>query len=86
MQSLEEHRRIAMSEQVTPLTVEERLTALEAVVAQLRTRVEHMTSPDRPWWEQSLGCMKDIPAEEWEEFQRYCREFRNADRTPDDEP
>ena len=58
-------------------TVEERLTTLEAEVAQLRERLEAEKPPNAvPWWEQLFGAFADSP--EYAEATRLGREYRES--------
>jgi hypothetical protein len=64
-----------MTRQAINLSVEERLTALETSVNQLRER----NTPDQPqtnWLEQITGSFKDDPM--FDEILRYGREFRQS--------
>jgi hypothetical protein len=64
-------------------TLEKRLGALEAAVADIQRKLAmNATAPN--WIEQISGSMKDIPEEDMQKFLEYCREVRNADRPPDD--
>jgi hypothetical protein len=64
--------------------IEQRLSAVEAAVAELQNRL----SPPAPvpnWLEQVIGSFKDEPA--FEEVLAYGRAFRASDRPrADDEP
>jgi Zn-dependent M32 family carboxypeptidase len=63
-------------------SVEERLAALEAAVAELQRRLATPPAPDN-WLERVSGSMKDV--EGFEEMVRLGREFREAQRLPEDE-
>jgi hypothetical protein len=66
------------------LTVEERLTALETEVAQLKAQLAREKSPNGiPWREHRFGVFADSP--EYEELTRLGREYRESLR-PKDEP
>ena len=59
------------------LSLEERMTALEAEVQQLKQRQE----PDKsdasvPWWKKIVGIYEDDP--EFEEAVRFGREWRES--------
>jgi hypothetical protein len=62
--------------------VEQRLTALEAEVADLKSRPT-ASAPADDWLEQITGSVKDVGA--FEEILRLGREFREADRPRGDE-
>ena len=66
----------------TETLIEERLTAVEAAVAELQRRL----TPPQPapnWLEQVIGSFKDQPA--FEEVLAYGRMFREADRPTGDD-
>jgi hypothetical protein len=64
--------------------VEQRLSAVEAAVAELQHRLSPRPSIPN-WLEQVIGSFKDEPA--FEEVLAYGRAFRVADRPQtDDEP
>ncbi len=66
------------------LSLEERMTALEAEVQQLKQRQELDKSDDAiPWWEKIRGQFKDDPA--YDEAMRLGREWRESDRPLDEE-
>jgi hypothetical protein len=65
----------------TPTTLEERVALLEAEVARLKQLVSQ-APPAKNWIERISGSMKDQPA--FEEVIRLGREFRHADRPPDE--
>jgi hypothetical protein len=57
------------------MTVEERLAALEAEVAQIKKQLAAEKTPTAvPWWEQRFGAFADSP--EYEEATRLGREYR----------
>ena len=60
-----------------------RLEALERAVAEIQRQLG-LNAPGSNWIEQISGTFKDDPG--YEEMLRYGREFRYADRPPDDEP
>ncbi len=64
-------------------SLEERMAALEAEVAELRKRLER--EPSRavlPWWKRIVGVYREDP--EFEEAVRLRREYRESLRPPDD--
>jgi hypothetical protein len=64
--------------------IEQRLSAVEAAIAEIRRRLPPST-PAPDWLEQVIGSFKDEPA--FEEVLAYGRAFRIADRPPaGDEP
>ena len=66
------------------MTVEERLDALEAEVAELKAQLTREKSLNGlPWWEQRFGAFADSP--EYEELTRLGREYRESLR-PKDQP
>ncbi len=65
---------------VTP--IEERLSAVEAAVAEIRQRLSE-PRPDAGWLAQVIGSFKDEPA--FEEVLAHGRAFREADRPADEE-
>jgi hypothetical protein len=66
---------------MTEKSIEERLKALEAAVADLQRRLGAPVSM-KDWLEQ-IGGVKDIEA--FEEMSRLGREFRESQRIPEDE-
>ncbi len=62
--------------------LEPRVAALEAAVAELQRRPAAPV-PAADWLEQVTGSVKDVDA--FEEILRLGREFRGADRPPEDE-
>ena len=61
------------------LTVEERLTTLEAEMAALKKSLTAQTPKDGiPWWEKRFGAFKDDPM--YDEAMRLGREWREAQR------
>ena len=66
------------------LSVEERLAALEAEVAQLKTQLtQQKQETSIPWWQQISGVFKDDPM--FEEAMRLGREWRESQRMDYDE-
>ena len=64
------------------LSLEERMTALEAEVQQLKQRQELDRSEDAiPWWEKIRGRFKDDP--DYDEAMRLGREYRESLRPKD---
>jgi hypothetical protein len=70
----------------TPPIIEQRLAALEQEVAQLKAQLQQLRKPEKNGIENMIGCMKDIPQDVWEEFQRYCAEVKQEGRERADEP
>jgi hypothetical protein len=64
------------------LTIEQRLTALEKEVAQLKICLEQFVAPKKNWLEQISGSMEKYP--EFGEVLRLGAEIRRADRPADD--
>ena len=65
-------------------SLEERLAALEAEVAELKTRLEALQPENKvPWWERRFGAFKDDP--EYDEAMRLGREYRESLRPKDNE-
>jgi hypothetical protein len=64
-----------MTIQTLGLSVEERLAAIEAAVADLQKQAAVDSS--RNWLEQITGSFKDDPV--FEEMLRYGREYRESD-------
>jgi hypothetical protein len=65
-------------------SVEERLAALEAEVAQLKARLETERNESKvPWWDAIFGTFAD--SEGHEEAMRLGREYRESLRPKDDE-
>jgi hypothetical protein len=69
----------------TPSMMEQRLAALEQEVAQLKAQLEQLRKPEKNWIEETTGCMKDVPEDVWEEFQKSCAEVRRQADQPDGE-
>jgi hypothetical protein len=64
-------------------SVEERLTAMEQAVRQLQGRLDALQGKSN-WLHRFYGAFDDIPQEDFDEFVRLGREFRNSDRPVDD--
>ena len=66
-------------------TIEERLTAVEAELQQLKREKEQNQPQEKhiPWWEQIRGGFKDDP--HYIEAMRLGREYRESLRPKDDE-
>ena len=66
------------------LSLEERVTALEAGLEQLKQQRELDKSDDTvPWWKKIVGIYQDDP--EFEAAVRYGQEWRRSEDAPDDE-
>ena len=63
--------------------VEERLSRLEAEVAQLKTKMSPTQENPIPWWQQISGVFKDDPL--FDEAECLGREWREAQRMEYDE-
>jgi hypothetical protein len=57
-------------------SLEERVAALEAEVAELKQSVVGTRETPKPWWEKIWGTFKDDP--EYEEAMRLGREYRES--------
>jgi len=57
-------------------TIESRLAALEAEVAQLKARVAELGKSDIPWWEKIAGSFANDPT--YHEAMRSGREYRDS--------
>jgi hypothetical protein len=63
--------------------MEERMTALEQELAQLKQQVQNGKQQDAtPWWQQISGVFKDCP--EFDEAMRLGRKWRESQRMPYD--
>lgn len=66
------------------ITLEDRVTALEKELAQIKWRLEkEKLQTPLPWWEKIAGTFAD--SEEYEEAMRLGREYRESLRPKDDE-
>ena len=61
--------------------LEERLTLLEAEVAQIKSRMENSSSLD-PWWERIVGTFANSTA--YDEAMQLGQEYRNSLRVEND--
>ena len=61
----------------TPVSLEKRVAALEAEVAQLKQERGN-AQVEVPWWEKIWGTFKDDP--DYQEAMRLGREYRQAQR------
>jgi hypothetical protein len=66
----------------TEASLEQRLAALERVVAELQLRLESAPAPAANWIERITGSFKDDP--NFAEVVKYGREFREAEQLPED--
>jgi hypothetical protein len=57
-------------------TVETRLAALEAEVAQIKLRLAQRDQSDVPWWDKIAGTFANDPL--YEEAMRLGREYRES--------
>ena len=64
-------------------TLEERVTALEQELAQLKQQLQAETLTVIPWWEQIFGTFAN--SENYDEAIRLGREYRESLRPKDDE-
>ena len=69
---------------MSALTIEERLTAVEAELQQIKREKEQSKEQEKliPWWEQIRGQFKDDP--DYLEAMRLGREYRESLRPADD--
>lgn len=66
------------------ISLEERMTALEAEVAELRRKIGGGAQPtDAPWWQQRAGAFRDDPL--YDEAARLGVEYRRGQATPADD-
>lgn len=56
--------------------IEQRVAALEAEVTLLKQKLEAVTKPTAPWWQQIYGTFADDPL--YEEAMRSGREYRES--------
>jgi hypothetical protein len=66
-----------------PVTLEQRVAALEEEVAQIKAERSDTESPSVPWWEQMFGVFAD--SEGFDEATRLGREWRESFRLNEDE-
>lgn len=60
-------------------SVEQRLTAMELAVRRLQCRLDVLQGKSS-WLHRFYGAFDDMPQEDFDEFVRHGREFRNSDR------
>jgi len=65
------------------VSLEERVAALEAEVAQLKRERQGATKMPLPWWERRFGAFKDDPI--YDEAMRLGVAYRTSQSTPQDE-
>jgi hypothetical protein len=58
------------------VSLKDRVAALEAEVARLKSKIETVATPEKPWWEQIWGSFADDPC--YEEAMRLGREYRES--------
>jgi hypothetical protein len=68
---------------MAPLSLEERVAALEVEVTRLKQEHETATNTNKAWWEKIRGTFKNDPA--YEEAMRLGREWREAQHSEYDE-
>ena len=56
--------------------IEQRVAALEAEVTRLKEKLEAVTKPARPWWQEIYGTFADDPL--YEEAMQAGREYRGS--------
>lgn len=56
--------------------IEQRVAALEAEVTLLKEKLEAVTKPATPWWQEIYGTFADDPL--YEEAMRSGREYRES--------
>lgn len=61
---------------MSQVQIEERLSKLEAEVAQLKHATLNSATPTKPWWEDITGIFADDPA--FEEAMALGREYRQS--------
>ena len=64
-------------------SLEERVTALEAEVMQLKQAWQGATKMSIPWWERRFGAFKDDPM--YDEAMRLGAAYRQSQPAPEDE-
>ena len=64
-------------------SLEERVTALEAEVIQLKRAWQGATKMSVPWWERRFGAFKDDPM--YDEAMRLGAVYRQSQPAPEDE-
>ena len=70
---------------MSAIAIEERLSALEAEISELKTRLPKTAICEpQPWWEQISGIFKDDPM--FDEAMRLGKEWRDSDKIGDCEP
>jgi hypothetical protein len=57
-------------------SLKDRITALETEVALLKAKIEELSPPSKPWWEQIAGTVANDPI--FEEAMRLGREYRES--------
>jgi hypothetical protein len=65
------------------LSLEERVAALEAEIAQLKQERSSTAAVSVPWWERRFGAFKDDPI--YDEAMRLGAEYRKSQPTPADD-
>ena len=60
------------------MQIEQRLTSVEAALAQVQRRLGLASSPAN-WVEQVAGSLADIPEEDYQQFLECCRAIRNGE-------
>ncbi len=65
------------------VSLEERVAALEAEVAQLKRERQGVTKMPLPWWERRFGAFQDDPI--YDEAMRFGIAYRTSQPTPQDE-
>ena len=68
----------------TETTTEQRLTALESAIVEIRQQLPPISAGVLKWLEQTSGIMKDKPA--FREMIAYGLAYRHADRPQGEEP
>ena len=56
--------------------IEERVAALEAEVTRLKQKLEAVTKPANPWWQEIYGTFADDPL--YQEAMKAGREYRES--------